>query len=54
MLGALLGAAALYYAREVEPEDVEVLPVSLELPRLAPQFDGYRIAQISACTRPVE
>ncbi len=47
MLGTLLGAAALYYAREVEPEDVEVVSVSLVLPRLAPQFDGYRIAQIS-------
>ena len=47
VLGTLLGAAALYYAREVEPEDVEVVPVSLVLPRLAPQFDGYRIAQIS-------
>ena len=47
MLGALLGVAALYYAREVEPEDVEIVPVSLKLPRLAPQFDGYRIAHIS-------
>jgi predicted MPP superfamily phosphohydrolase len=46
-LGALLGAPALYYAREVEPEDVEVVPVSIELPRLTPQFDGYRIAQVS-------
>jgi predicted MPP superfamily phosphohydrolase len=47
VLGALLGAPALYYAREVEPEDVEVVPVSIELPRLTPQFDGYRIAQVS-------
>ena len=47
MLGALLGAGGLYYAREVEPEDVEIVPVSLDVPRLAPQFDGYRIVQIS-------
>lgn len=37
----------LYYAREVEPEDVEIVSISLVLPRLAPFFDGYRIAQIS-------
>jgi uncharacterized protein len=45
--GALLGTAGLaYYAREVEPADVEVVSVSLVLPRLAREFDGYRIAQI--------
>ncbi len=43
--GALLGG--LVYAREVEPADVEVVPVSLVLPRLDEQFDGYRIALIS-------
>ncbi len=47
VLGALLSVGGLYYAREIEPEDVEVVPVSLVLPRLAPKFDGYRIAQIS-------
>ena len=45
--GALLGAVGLYYARKVEPANVEIVPVSLVLPRLDPQFDGYRIAQIS-------
>ena len=43
--GALLGSIA--YARGVEPEDVEVVPISLALPRLDGRFDGYRIAQIS-------
>ena len=43
--GALLGGAV--YARKVEPEDVEVVPISLFLPRLDERFDGYRIAQIS-------
>lgn len=46
-LGVLLGAGGLYYTREVEPADVEVVPVSLVLPRLSPRFDGYRIALIS-------
>ncbi len=45
-LGALL-LGGLVYARKVEPEDVEVVPVSLVLPRLDARFDGYRIAQIS-------
>ncbi len=51
MLGAALGGAlllgGLVYARKVEPEDVEVVSVSLVLPRLDARFDGYRIAQIS-------
>lgn len=47
---ALFGAAALgglLYAAKVEPANVEVKEVSLVLPRLAKEFDGYRIAQIS-------
>lgn len=47
--GAVLGALAgglLLYARKVEPENVEITHVPLTLPRLAPSFDGYRIAQI--------
>jgi predicted MPP superfamily phosphohydrolase len=50
LLGAALGGTflgALAYAREVEPSDVEVVPVSLVLPRLDARFDGYRVAQIS-------
>jgi len=43
--GALVGG--LIYAREVEPYWVAVERVTLTLPRLAPSFDGYRIAQIS-------
>ena len=42
--GALL--AGLVYARKVEPVDVEVVPISLVLPRLDKRFDGYRIALI--------
>src|SRR5918992_323276 len=45
LVGALLGGAV--YARKVEPEDVEVVSISLALPRLDGRFDGYRIAQIS-------
>ena len=50
LLGAALGVLLLggvVYVRKVEPEDVEVVPVSLVLPRLDAAFEGYRIAQIS-------
>jgi predicted MPP superfamily phosphohydrolase len=43
---ALLGAGGLLYCREVETRWVEVNPVTLTLPRLAPEFDGYRLVQI--------
>ena len=46
LLGVLL-LGGLVYVRKVEPEDVQVVPVSLVLPRLDAVFDGYRIAQIS-------
>jgi uncharacterized protein len=42
---ALLGVGGLIYSREVETRRVEVRPVELSLPRLAPEFDGYRIVQ---------
>ena len=42
---ALAAASGLFYAREVETRRVEVRPVELTLPRLAPEFDGYRIVQ---------
>lgn len=44
--GAFLGAAGLLYAREVEPRWLEVRRLSLVLPRLAPEFDGYTVVQI--------
>src|SRR3712207_9330990 len=45
--GVLLGVGGLvYYAREVEPYRVAVERLTLELPRLAPAFDGYRLVQI--------
>jgi predicted MPP superfamily phosphohydrolase len=44
---AATGGGAYAYAQKVEPGWVEVRPVSLRLPRLAAEFDGYRIAQIS-------
>jgi hypothetical protein len=50
LLGAALGVlllGGLVYVRKVEPEDVQVVRVSLVLPRLDAVFDGYRIAQIS-------
>ncbi|MGB3682947.1 MAG: metallophosphoesterase [Rubrobacteraceae bacterium] len=44
--GALLGAGGLAYAREVETRWLEVRPVAPILPRLAPEFDGYRVVQV--------
>lgn len=44
--GALAGVGCLLYAREVETRWLEVVPVTLTLPRLAREFDGYRIVQI--------
>jgi len=43
---AVLGAGGLLYAREVETRRVEVVRPTLVLPRLAPEFDGYRLVQI--------
>jgi len=43
----LLGGGGLVYALKVEPGWVDVEPVPLVLPRLAAEFDGYRIAHIS-------
>ena len=46
MGGALAGVGGLLYAREIETRWLEVRPITLTLPRLAPEFDGYRIVQI--------
>ncbi len=46
--GVVLGVVGLvYYARKVEPYRVVVERLTLELARLAPSFDGYRVVQIS-------
>jgi len=45
-VAGLLGAAGLVYAWVIEPRRVEVKPVTLTLPRLSPEFDGYRVVQI--------
>lgn len=43
---ALIGAGGLLYAREVEPRLLEVVRLELALPRLAADFEGYRVVQI--------
>ncbi len=43
----LAGAGGYEYARNIEPAWLDVHPVQLALPRLAPEFDGYVIAQFS-------
>lgn len=47
LIGATLVGGILFYAHRIEPSNVEVRPVSLALPRLDREFDGYRIVQIS-------
>ena len=44
--GAALLGAGFVYASRIEPRWIEVKPVELVLPRLAPEFDGYRVVQI--------
>jgi uncharacterized protein len=46
MAAAALLLGGLFYAREVETRWVEVKRMKLTLPRLAPEFDGYRLVQI--------
>ncbi len=42
-----LGASAGVYATAIEPGWLDLVHLSLPLPRLDPQFNGYRIAHIS-------
>jgi predicted MPP superfamily phosphohydrolase len=41
------GAGGAGYAFGVEPAWIEIVPVQVTLPRLAPSFTGYRIVQLS-------
>ncbi len=43
----LIGGGGIEYIKKVEPAWVDVHTIPLRLPRLAPAFHGYRIAQIS-------
>jgi predicted MPP superfamily phosphohydrolase len=47
IVAGVVGVAGAEYAFDVEPSWVEVVPVTVRMPRLAPAFSGYRIAQIS-------
>ncbi|MBU0510262.1 MAG: metallophosphoesterase [Chloroflexi bacterium] len=44
---AVMVCGGLTYASIIEPGWVDIAPISLTLPRLSPEFEGYRIAQIS-------
>ncbi|MBD2388212.1 metallophosphoesterase [Cylindrospermum sp. FACHB-282] len=43
----LLGCCILLYARLIEPNWIEINSLQLTLPHLSPEFNGYRIVQIS-------
>jgi len=44
---AVSGISSFAYARDIEPDLIEIKHVNLTLPRLSPAFNGYTIAQIS-------
>ena len=44
---AAAGVGGFAYAHDVEPENLEIVPIELYLPRLDTAFDGYRLVQIS-------
>ena len=44
---ALAGGGLWHYARHIEPDALEINPITLTLPNLAAEFDGYRILQVS-------
>jgi len=45
--GGLLSLGGLSYATHIEPGWIEINRMSLKLPSLQPEFDGYQIVQIS-------
>jgi hypothetical protein len=44
---ALAGLGGFTYIRDIEPGWVEVVHLRLQLPRLSPAFDGYKLVQLS-------
>jgi hypothetical protein len=43
----IMGTGGYVYASRVEPGWLQVVPLSVRLPRLDPAFDGFRLAHIS-------
>lgn len=44
---SMVAAGTAVYATQVEPHTIEIRPITLMLPRLAPAFDGFKLVQIS-------
>jgi uncharacterized protein len=44
---ALILCGSFFYAKHLEPNWIDIHYVPVEMPRLAPEFQGYTIAQIS-------
>jgi uncharacterized protein len=47
LLVAMAIFIGIFYVHQVEPSWIEVRTVSMPLPRLAPEFSGYRVVQLS-------
>lgn len=43
----IMAVSLLYYGTQIELFNFEVVPLEITIPRLAPEFDGYRIIHIS-------
>ena len=43
----IAGVGGFAYAHDIEPENLEIVPLELRLPHLDPAFDGYRLVQFS-------
>ncbi|MEL6438642.1 MAG: metallophosphoesterase [Cyanobacteria bacterium J06621_8] len=47
LITLVLAIACYVYAKKIEPNWVEIVPVRLAIPHLAPAFTGFKIVQIS-------
>ena len=43
----LVGGSGLFYSIQYEPNNLDITQIHLTLPRLDPEFNGYRLVQIS-------
>jgi uncharacterized protein len=46
-IGFLVLVCAIVYVRKVEPNWVDISQISVTIPQLAPEFEGYKIVQIT-------
>ena len=47
ILGVLLVVSLSVYATQIEPNWFQIVPIKVNVPQLAPEFEGFKIVQIS-------